>query len=101
MILIIRDHSFLYVKFRNTSTLFRIDLTLFRECREFYLSDSNTQQTYHGSVCKTVTKVSMTDIQILPRSYWEKNILFPVTAGKNGIVPFFSYNVTRVSRKVH
>ena len=52
---------------------------------------------YHG----TLTKVSMKSIQILPRSYREKYILFPVTRGKYGIVPFFSYNVTRVSRKVN
>ena len=43
----------------------------------------------------------MTGIQILARSYRDKNILIPVTAGKNGIVPFFSYNLTRVSRKEH
>ena len=43
----------------------------------------------------------MTGIQILARSYRDRNIPIPVTAGKNGIVPFFSYNVTRVSRKEH
>ena len=58
---------------------------------------SNTHQTYHG----TLTKVSVKSIQILPRSYREKYILFPVTPGKYGIVPFFSYNLTRVSSKVH
>ena len=45
--------------------------------------------------------VSVKSIQILPRSYREKYILFPVTLGKYGIVPFFSYNLTRVSSKVH
>ena len=59
------------------------------------------QQTYYGSVCKTVVKVSGTGIQILARSKWDKNILIPLTAGKNGIVPFFSYNLTTVSRKEH
>ena len=58
------------------------DTCISLDCSEHW-PDSNTQQTYHGSVCKTVTKVSVTGIQILPHSYREKNILFPVTAGKN------------------
>ena len=43
----------------------------------------------------------MTGIQILARSYRDRNIPILVTVEENVIVPFFSYNVTRVSRKEH
>ena len=62
-------------------------------------------RTRHSrSVCKTLTRVSGKSIHFLSQSQqgkeWFLFILFLLIPGKNGFFPFFSQNLTRVSRKV-